>query len=258
MFSISRCRIGRQDDRRIDPASFAWLPDGLGLAHLSSWELAWQEGYAQLGSGKLDGSMVYEHVGCWPVVQVALFDIAKAALPALAGLRLGLAEEIAAAAAIGHSRSISLRFTGERGMATFVRVWLVFFPPEIVWMGGLLAIGWLLGDSAPWLLAGLPTMPLLGRFVGRPDVVAPIAGAMILLTLVKRLEGNRRPWPSSGPGCLKVLIRRAFLDRDSASHEAWIRREPGHDDEWIASPRLGGGTRVSPFASPRKKLRLAD
>jgi glycerol-3-phosphate acyltransferase PlsY len=190
----------------------------------------------QYGSGTLGGSMVYEHVGRWAVVPVALFDIAKAALPAWVGLRLGLGETVAAAAglaaAIGHNWSIFLRFTGGRGMATFVGVWLALFPLGIVWQGGLLAIGWRLGDSAPWLLAGLLTMPLLAHLLGGPDVVGPIAGAMVLLTLVKRLEGNRRPWPSSRPERLKVLMRRALFDRDITSHEEWIRQEPRHEAEW--------------------------
>jgi glycerol-3-phosphate acyltransferase PlsY len=190
----------------------------------------------QYGSGTLGGSMVYEHVGRWAVVPVVLFDIAKAALPALVGLRLGLGEEVAAAAglaaALGHNWSVFFRFTGGRGMATFVGVWLALFPLGIVWMGGLLAIGWRLGDSAPWLLIGLLTMPLLAHLLGGPGVVGPLAGVMILLTLIKRLEGNRRPWPLSGPERLKVLLRRAFLDRDIASHNEWIRREPGHEGEW--------------------------
>lgn len=187
------------------------------------------------GSGTLGGSMVYEHVGRWAVVPVTLFDIAKAALPAWVGLRLGLGEAVAAAAglaaATGHNWSVFLRFTGGRGMATFVGVWLALFPLGVLWMGGPLVIGWRLGDSAPWLLAGLLTMPLLAHFSGGPDVVGPIAGAMVLLTLVKRLEGNRRPWPSTGPERRKVLIRRALLDRDMASHEEWIRREPDHEAE---------------------------
>ena len=191
------------------------------------------------GSGTLGGSMVYEHVGRSAVVPVALFDIVKAALPALVGLRLGLGEAVAAAAglaaAIGHNWSIFLQFTGGRGMFTFVGVWLAFFPLGVVWMGGLMTIGWRLGDSAPWLLAGLLTMPLLAHFLGGPNVVSPIAGVMVLLTLDKRLEGNRRPWPSSGPERLKVFIRRALLERDLASHEEWIRREPGHEYEWTAN-----------------------
>lgn len=185
----------------------------------------------QYGSGSLGGSMVYEHVGRLAVVPVALFDIAKAALPAGLGLWLGFGEGIAAAAAlaaaVGHNWSIFLRWRGGRGMATFAGVWLVFYPPGVVWFGGLLAIGWRLGDSAPWLLVSLLTLPLLANLLGGPEIVRPLCGAMILITLAKRLEANGRPLPAPGPERWKVFLRRAYLDRDIASHQEWIRRRPG-------------------------------
>lgn len=85
--------------------------------------------------------------------------------------------------------------------------------------------GYLLGSISP-------TYPWCAGLAGR---ICDNTGAMILLTLLKRLEGNRRPWPSSRSERLEVLIRRAFLDRDIASHEKWIRRQPGREDEWMAS-----------------------
>jgi glycerol-3-phosphate acyltransferase PlsY len=195
----------------------------------------------QYGSGTLGGSMVYEHVGFWAVVPVVVYDIGKAALPAFLALWLGLGVAVAAAAglaaAIGHNWSIFMRFGGGRGMGTFAGIWLILFPPGLVWMAGFLGIGWRLGDSAPWLLASLLTMPLLAGLLGGPkmlgpvllggpEVVGPMAGAMILITLAKRLEGNRRPLPPPGPERKKVILRRVFLDRDIVSHEAWIRRAP--------------------------------
>jgi len=185
----------------------------------------------QYGSGSLGGSMVYEHVGRWAVVPVAVFDIAKAALPVWLGLRLGFGEEVVAAAglaaAVGHNWSIFLRFRGGRGMATFAGIWLILYPPALLWLGGLLAIGWRLGDSGPWLLVCLLTLPIVARFLGGPGIVGPAAGAMILITLAKRLEADGRPLPPPGPERRKVCLRRVFLDRDVVSHEEWIRREPG-------------------------------
>jgi len=196
------------------------------------------------GSGTLGGSMVYEHVGRLAVVPVVLWDIGKGALPTWLGLWLGLGETAAAAAglaaALGHNWSIFLRFAGGRGMGTFAGVWLILFPPGLLWMTGLLGIGWRLGDSAPWLLLSLLTMPLLAHLFGGPKALGPvllggpamvgsISGIMILITLIKRLEGNRRPLPPSGPERTKVILRRLFLDRDIASHEEWIRREPDRE-----------------------------
>jgi len=186
-------------------------------------------------SGTVSGSMVYEHVARWAVVPVGLFDVGKATLPAWLGLRLGLGLPVAAAAGLaavaGHNWPIFLRFTGGRGLGCFMGVLLALFPWGTVWMLAFLAIGWRLGDSAPWALASLLTLPLLSHLLGGPQVVAPATGAMLLLTLAKRLEANRRPLPPPGPERRKVILRRLFLDRDVASHAEWIRRRPEEDTE---------------------------
>ncbi len=182
------------------------------------------------GSGTVSGSMVWEHVARWAVVPVGLFDIAKAAFPAWLGLRLGLGMPVAAgaglAAAAGHNWPIYLRFTGGRGLSCFMGTWLAIFPWGFPWMLAFLAIGWLLGDSTLWALASLITLPLLAHIVGGPVVVTPAAGAMLLLTLAKRLEANRRPLPPSGPERRRVILRRLLFDRDIASHPDWIQRQP--------------------------------
>jgi glycerol-3-phosphate acyltransferase PlsY len=185
------------------------------------------------GSGTVSGSMVFEHVARWLVVPVGLFDMGKAALPAWLALQLGLGIPVAAAAGLaaiaGHNWPLYLRFTGGRGLGAFMGLLLVLFPWGFPWMLAFLAAGWLLGDSAPWALVGVVTLPLLSHFADGPDVMAPATGAMLLLTLAKRLEANRRPLPPSGPERRQVILRRLFLDRDTASHRAWIRRRPEED-----------------------------
>ena len=90
-----------------------------------------------------------------------------------------------------------------------------------------LAIGWRLGDSAPWALAALVTLPVFAQVLGGPGMVITLASAgMLLLTLVKRLEANGRPLPATAPERKQVILRRLFLDRDIASHSEWIRRRP--------------------------------
>jgi glycerol-3-phosphate acyltransferase PlsY len=205
----------------------------------------------QYGSGSLGGSMVFEHVGRWAIVPVALFDVLKGMIPPLLALWLDLGVYVAAAAglsaAVGHNWPIFMRFYGGRGMATFAGVWLALFPPGAFWMGGLLGIGWQLGDSGPWLYLALLTTPLLALLLNGPKMLGPVllggpklvgtlAGAMILITLAKRLEANRRPLPPPGPERRRVILRRALLDRDIASHEEWIRRHPRAGDADQAPP----------------------
>ena len=182
------------------------------------------------GSGTVSGSMVYEHVARWAVVPVGLFDMAKAAFPAWLALYLGLGMPTAAAAGLaavaGHNWPIFLRFTGGRGLGTFMGLLVVIFPWGFPWLLAFLALGWRLGDSAPWALVGLVTLPLFSYLISGPSVVAPATGVMLLLTLAKRLEANRRPLPPPGPERRRVILRRLLLDRDIASHSEWIRREP--------------------------------
>jgi glycerol-3-phosphate acyltransferase PlsY len=199
------------------------------------------------GSGTVSGSMVFEHVARWAVVPVGLFDMGKAALPAWLGLQLGLGMPVATAAGLaavaGHNWPVFLRFTGGRGLGTFMGLLLVIFPWGFPWMLAFLTAGWLLGDSAPWALASLVTLPLFARFVGGPVVVIPATGVMLLLTLAKRLEANRRPLPPAGPERRKVIVRRLLLDRDIASHKDWIHRRPDREpptaDEPLSGPAGG-------------------
>ncbi|HQE92656.1 MAG TPA: glycerol-3-phosphate acyltransferase [Anaerolineae bacterium] len=205
----------------------AYLLGSIPTAQLVTY---WLKGadLRRYGSGTVSGSMVWEHVAHWAIVPVGLFDIAKAAFPTWMGLRLGLERPVAAAAglaaAVGHNWPIYLHFTGGRGLSCFLGIWLLIFPWGFPWLLGFLAVGCLLGDSAPWALVSLVTLPLCASLVNGPAIVTPLAAAMLLLTLVKRLEANRRPLPPPGPERRQVILYRLLLDRDIRSHQAWIRR----------------------------------
>jgi len=183
------------------------------------------------GSGTVSGSMVYEHVGRWVVVLVGLFDIAKGALPTWLGLQLGPGEMVAAAAGLaavlGHNWPLYLRFRGGRGLSPYLGLMLVLFPAGAGWLLAFLAIGFLLGDSAPWALVSLLTTPLLIYFLEGPDVVYWAVAFMLLITLAKRLEANRRPLPEQRKSRREVILLRLIFDRDINDHKEWINRQPG-------------------------------
>jgi glycerol-3-phosphate acyltransferase PlsY len=206
-----------------------YLLGSIPAAHLAS---RWIKGadLRQYGSGTISGSMVWEHVARWAILPVGLFDLGKAALPTWLGLRLGLGMPVAAvaglAAVAGHNWPVFFHFTGGRGLACFMGLLLVIFPWGFPWMLAFLAVGWLLGDSAPFALVSLVTLPVFAQLVGGPETVTLATAGMLLLTLAKRLEANRRPLPPPGPERRRVLLRRLFLDRDIASHQDWIGRKP--------------------------------
>ncbi len=182
----------------------------------------------RFGSGTVSGSMVWEHVAHWAVLPVGLFDIFKAGFPVWLGLHLRLPEAAAIlaglAAMIGHNWSLYLGFTGGRGLSPFLGVLLVVFPWGVPWLLVFLAIGYLLGDSAPWALLSLLLLPLFNRWMNGPTILDLAVVCMLLLTVIKRLEANRRPLPEDGAERRAVLFRRLFFDRDIASHRDWINR----------------------------------
>jgi glycerol-3-phosphate acyltransferase PlsY len=181
------------------------------------------------GSGTPTGSMVYEHVARWAVVPVGLFDVGKAALPTWLGLQTGQDLAVAAGlvAIVGHNWPLFLRFTGGRGISGFLGVLVVLFPAGTLWLLGLLALGWRLGDSTVWTVAALATLPAFSWFVEGPTVIPAASAAMLAITMVKRVEANRRPLPPHGPERRRVIARRLLFDRDITSHADWIARSPG-------------------------------
>lgn len=219
---------------------FGYLVGSIPSAYLAG---RWVKGIdlRRYGSGTVSGSMVWEHVARWAIVPVGLFDLAKAAFPAWLGLRLGLGTAVATAAGLaavaGHNWPIFFAFIGGRGLGTFLGLLGVIFPWGFPWMLAFLAAGWRLGDSAPFALVALLTLPLFSRLLGGPDVVAPASATMFLLTMAKRLEANRRPLPQPGPERRRVILRRFFLDRDITSHSEWIQRHP--DDAAPSNPLVG-------------------
>lgn len=211
----------------------AYILGSIPTAYLASQWLRGRD-LRRYGSGTVSGSMVFEHVARWAVVPVGLFDVGKAAFPAWLGLRLGLDMSVAAAAGLaavaGHNWPVFLQFTGGRGLGCFMGLLLVLFPWGFPWMLAFLVVGWRLGDSAPWALGSLVTLPLFAQALGGPDVIAPTAGAMLLLTLAKRLEANRRRLPPPGPQRRRTILYRLLLDRDIRAHSDWILREPSEEN----------------------------
>jgi glycerol-3-phosphate acyltransferase PlsY len=180
------------------------------------------------GSGTVSGSMVWEHVAHWAIFPVGIFDVLKAAFHIWLGRWLGLDGAICMAAGmaavIGHNWPLYLGFTGGRGLSPFLGVLLALFPWGFPWLLAFLGIGYLLGDSAPWALASLILLPAYNYWMSGPASMNIAALIMILITIIKRLEANRRPLPEEKRTRCIVILRRILLDRDIASHQDWIKR----------------------------------
>jgi len=206
---------------------------GYLLGSIPSGYLAgkWMKGIdlRNYGSGTVSGSMVWEHVAKWGVVPVGLFDIFKGTLPVWLGLRLGLGEVAAMlvgfAAIIGHNWPLYLNFHGGRGFSPFLGVLIALFPWGVVIILAGLGIGNVLGSPAIPLLVVM-SLPIFAAFLNGSSIVLWLSMGMTVITIVKRLEANRRPLPADPLERRSVILRRIFLDRDIQDHESWIQREP--------------------------------
>ena len=180
------------------------------------------------GSGTVSASMVYEHIAKWMVVPVGIFYILKAAFPTWLALYLGLGEATAAAAGmaavLGHNWSIFLHFEGGRGISPFLGLTMVLFPWGVLYLLIFLAIGFVLGDSAPWALASIVSMPLLIYWLDGSEVMYYAILVMLLVMLIKRVEANGRQLPPAGELRRVIIVRRLIFDRNISDHRQWIDR----------------------------------
>jgi len=169
----------------------------------------------------ISGSALYYEVARWAPIPVGLIDVTKGvaaiALPLWLGESRAIAVTSGITAVVGHNWSIWLAFRGGRGPSP---------PPGA--LGGRLPLGAPLPLSPPRAapplrpppvvvlvtLALLPGVILAG---GEREVACGALG-MVGVTVVKRLEANRRPLPTDPAARRLVLWRRLWLDRDT---RAW-------------------------------------
>lgn len=171
----------------------------------------------KFGSGTVSSSMVWEHVTRWAVVPVGLFDIFKGALPTWVSLHLGISEGTAAliglVAVIGHNWPIYLNFHGGRGFSPFLGILLVLFPFGAFLLLVGLGIGNLSRSPAVPLFIIIIT-PLYTFLLGSSSTSLWLFMGMLIITVAKRLEANRRPLPIYPKERRRVIFYRIFLDRD--------------------------------------------
>ena len=182
------------------------------------------------GSRKLSASNVHTYFGLCGLVLVGILDIAKAVWPTWLSIRLGyelaVTVWVGLAAMAGHNWPLFLGFRGGRGITTALGLLLCIFPWGVLWMLGWVAAGRLMPHAAagPALL-GFMGLPLFALWLHQPLATVWGCLGMLLLTILKRLDGNRQPIPPQ-ESTWRVLWRRLVLDRDIADFETWARYQP--------------------------------
>ncbi|MCS7050704.1 MAG: glycerol-3-phosphate acyltransferase [Thermomicrobium sp.] len=171
-------------------------------------------------SPTVSGSGVYYLVARWAVVPVGILDITKGVLATYVPYQFGFGTEMAVAcglaAIVGHNWSPWIGFRGGRGLSPFLGMLLVVFPIGALVVLGALALGRLVGRTPVGALIGLTVLPGLVIWSGGSDAALRGTLGMLLVTIVKRLEANRRPLPRDRIQRRVVLWRRFWYDRDEA------------------------------------------
>ena len=214
----------------------AYLLGGVPSAYLLG---RWKRGIdiRKYGTGNIGISNVATFVGKRTAAPLVLFDIfIKGMLPVVIAsgrvLDLGLEIEVAAgfAAIIGHNWPVWLKFSGGRGMATVLGVVAALNWPLVVLYGSVAGIGWLLTRSSAlwWGIAAL-MMPVWSLILGQRIEITLFAVAFLLVMATKRLTSNRTTRGAAAGqevGLWRLAWNRLVFDRDIASREEWVYRQP--------------------------------
>jgi glycerol-3-phosphate acyltransferase PlsY len=127
---------------------------------------------------------------------------------------------------VGHNWPLYLEFKGGRGHSTILGMMLVVFPWAFPWLLAFIALGWLLRYTALLSLLGIASLPVLTWLTDQPTELIWAGVAMLVITVIKRLEANRLPLPPTSPERRRVLLNRFFHDRDVGPREEWVERKP--------------------------------
>jgi acyl phosphate:glycerol-3-phosphate acyltransferase len=165
------------------------------------------------GSGNLGATNLYRVLGWKYAVPVALFDIAKGAIPVLLLAPLASGSQLFAlacgvAAILGHVFSVFVRFKGGKGVATAAGVMLGLTPVALAVC------------AAVWGL-----LVLLTGYVS----VASIAAAAVLplaVYLLERPSTSELLWIDAGVALGVILLHRRNIQRLLSGTESRFRRSP--------------------------------
>ena len=196
----------------------------------------------EFGSRNLGATNLYRLLGWGGAVPVAVFDVAKGAVPVLLWLTLGRgpvwwALAVGSAAVLGHVFSPFVRFRGGKGVATAAGVFLAYLPGAIgadavVWFGLVAVTGYVSVGSVSAAVAFPVLVAVL--YPSRPEAL-PVALVVALFVIFNHRSNLRR---------LAAGTEARFGHRGKAAPDA-----PGPGTEASVAPPARSGPRTSSTAS---------
>ncbi len=165
----------------------------------------------EFGSGNIGGSNVIRTLGLIPGIAASILDILKAIMAIVIAKTMGLntwAISLSGiGAVIGHNWSLYLKFTGGRGIACTLGVLALLMPFELLFVLGIMSVGFLLREAALSVFFALILLPILTLLFKEPQVLIFTATALSIIGLLRRLSFIPQDIKGGTP------IKRAILNR---------------------------------------------
>ena len=190
------------------------------------------------GSGNLGASNIMEQVGLRTGLLLGVFDsLGKGTVPVVLALALDQSLLVQAATGVaaiaGHNWSVYIRFTGGRGLATFlgVALGLLLWIELLAWLA-LIAFGhYITRETALWSLIAMLLVPALALILGEPAEIVYMLVAIAAVLALKRITANWERPRTERYSLPRVMGHRLLWDRDVSRKEQWTARHPRSEHE---------------------------
>lgn len=169
------------------------------------------------GTGNIGASNVFHNVGLLPAAFVGVTTFLQGLLPAWSAAALtGSPLDVAAAgvgSVTGYGWSVWLRMKGGRAVGTATGALTAIAPTGLVPLLGLYAAGAVFRQPAPGVLLGLLAFLAYVLLWPHPRELSVASGVIVVLVLLKRLQGVRDDLRQDASRPTDILVGRLVFDR---------------------------------------------
>ena len=169
----------------------------------------------EYGTGNMGASNTWRNLGLRPAAIVGVGTFLQGFVPALlSGLVTGQTICVVAGglgAVVGYGWSFLLRLRGGSAVGTATGALAAIWPPGLVPLLGMYAMGAVLRQPAPGVLAGLLAFLLFMKLTAQPELLLVGCLAIVVVVILKRLDGVQDDLRGEHPAA--ALVERLLFDR---------------------------------------------
>ena len=196
------------------------IPFGFIIARVSG------KNVLEIGWRKTSGSNVFKNVGKWQGVLTGILDILKGYLAVRGAQYFGFPTQIqifsGVAAVVGHNWSLFIKFSGGRGIGTFVGGFLALAPKILGFSFPVLLFFALLWNSSIATLLFLATPLILSFYLPEAKTADIYSTLSLIPILIKRLSPIEEIFKSEKK--IFLLKSRILLDNNEGDFSFRIKR----------------------------------